>query len=571
MTRHFLFLIAAAMVFRQCGTGVKAGKPAMLTYLVNGARTGVQPNETVLTPQNVNARTFGKLFSLPVDGQVYAQPLYVSRLRMSDGDRHNVLYVATEHDSVYAFDVGGKTSSPLWQVSLLRPGEQTLNANGERFAIQPEIGVTGTPVIDLQLGVLYVVARSKVVTAGKTIYIQRLHALSLTHGDEELNGPTVITASVPGTAPDAVNGRVRFNRLKENQRGALLLANGVVWITWGSDSDIGPYHGWIMGYDASDISKQVAVFNDTPDGSQGGIWMPGGASTDGHGNLFAVSGNGSFNAGNGGRNYGMTVFKFAIDDIKGQWRKRAFAVSTRTAGDSAAVPMVPTDWFTPDNWESLSTGDWDMGCVATTVLPRQPGNTPDMLVTASKDGELFLVDRDDMGHFDKTANHILQSFNVVGRSTFVQGNPVFFDDTMYISQVDGPTDAYSFDPSTARFNPRPSSQTPDTFGHPGATPSISSNGSSNAILWGVDDNNIGPLPTAPATLRAYDATNLAHELYSSDQAPNHRDQPAVAVKFATPVVANGRVYVGGQNAVTVYGLLKEQARGRRQQEIGSRQ
>ena len=292
---------------------------SVTTYHYDNMRSGVQSKETVLTPANVSQGSFGKLFSLPVSGQVYAQPLIVAQLKMSDGASHDVIFVATEHDMVYAFDADTASTQPFWSVSLVPASETTVPAGDtDSKDISPEVGITGTPVIDEQHGVLYVVSKSKAVVNGQTTYPQRLHALGLTDGKEMLNGPTLINASVNGIAPDAVNGKVSFNELRSNQRTALALINGTVWIAFASHGDVGPYHGWLLGYNSSDIRQQTQLFNNTPNGTLGGIWMAAnGPSSDSSGDIYLTGGNGDFGVAQS--NYGCSSVRLRTGKTKSEW------------------------------------------------------------------------------------------------------------------------------------------------------------------------------------------------------------------------------------------------------------
>jgi hypothetical protein len=399
--------------------------------------------------------------------------------------------------------------------------------------ITPAIGIVGTPVLDLVKGVLYVVAKSKTSSGS---HVQRLHALTVQNGSEITNSPVTITASVPGTASDAVNGQVSFNALKQNQRSALALNNGTVWIAWASHTDNQPYHGWLLGYNSSDLSQQY-VFNDTPNGSEGGIWMSaGGPAFDSAGSLYIESGNGEFSEAD--HNYSSTALRL-------------------TPGTGPNGTMVVADYFTPFNQASLSSVDADFGVASNLLLPDQAGPVPHLLITADKDSDIYLINRDNMGKYSSTTNYVVQTF--FSSTEHLKQNFVFFNNTLYVSGDNSPMNAFSFNPTTGLFQTSPSSSTTEVFACDcyvgGTAPTISANGTSNAVLWTVDNAAIS-VP-GPAILRAYDPANLAHELYDSTQVAANRDQAANAVKFTTPVVANGRVYVGGVNSVTVYGLLSQ--------------
>jgi hypothetical protein len=533
-------VIALAASFSPLVAGQVSGQDVLMHHY-DAYRTGVQSHETRLTPANVGIKTFGKLFSMHTDGQVYAEPLWVGSYVMNDGKAHNVLFAATEHDSVYAFDGDGKAPELgyYWHVNLLGTGETTVpDADvypGGGPDIVPEIGITGTPVIDRTAGVLYVVAKSKLVSGTNTTYIQRLHALSLSTGAEMMQGPITIAANVPGTALDGVNGVVAFNPLTNNQRSALTLADGSVWIAFASHGDTEPYHGWVIGYDASDLTKQTGVFNDTPNGGEGGIWMSGGGmSVDSSGNLYAVSGNGTFDANMSGGDYASTIFKF-------------------TPGASG-LPLVTS--FTPFDQMYLSNGDLDMGDGAAVLIDNATTGAkyPHLLVTAGKDGTIYLVDRDQMGGYMQNTNEDIQDFSNGGY--YVHQSLTFFNNQLYLAADGGPLMTWTFDPATGLFNTNPATAPDSTFGcggcdGAGAIASVSANGTSNGIVWVVD---VSGYNSNPAVLHAFSA-NLATELYNSTWAANNRDQADHAVKFTTPTIANGFVYFGGGSSVNAYGLL----------------
>jgi len=384
-----------------------SGQSDVLTHRNDNMRTGQNTSETILTASNVNSATFGKLFSLPTDGYVYAQPLYKSNVLIA-GKTHNVLFVATEHDSVYAFDADGQSSLPLWQVSFINPsaGITTVPSSDiPDFSIDPEIGITGTPVIDPQSGTLYVVAKTK----ENGSYFQRLHALDITTGAEKFGGPVVIQASVLGTGDgNDGHGNIPFDPFHQNQRAALLLANGVVYIAFASYGDAKPYHGWVLGYNAATLQR-VAVFNDTPNGSNGGIWQSGeGPSADASGNIFVISGNGTFDADVGGIDFGDSFLK----------------LSTNGGG------LTLVDFFTPFNQAFLNSNDLDLGSTGTLLLPDQTGTAhPHLVLGAGKDGNAYLVDRDNMGHFRSTDNsQIVQTIAISGS---IYGTPASWQNNIY--------------------------------------------------------------------------------------------------------------------------------------------
>jgi hypothetical protein len=501
------------------------------TYHNDNARTGQNLNETILTWVNVNQAQFGKKFSYPLDGIAYASPLYVANVLIPGQGGHNVVYVATEHDSVYAFDADGLIPTPLWKVSFINlPAITTVPSadTGDCCDLTPEVGITGTPVIDQGTGTLYVVAKTK---EGTTTYVQRLHALDITTGAEKFGGPVVISASVPGTGDgNDGQGNVPFNALRENQRPALLLSHGVVYIGFASHADNPPYHGWVLGYDAHTL-QQVMTYNNTPNGSDGGIWQSGGGlSADSAGNIYFVTGNGTFDANIPmGADYGDSVEKIS---------------------PSGSV----LDYFTPHDQATLSAADLDLGSCDALLLPDQAGLHPHLLVTASKGGTIYLIDRNNMGRFNPiNDNQIVQSlpniFPNPGGST--GGNfsvPVYFNGFVYFSPVAGTIQAFQLSNGLLSIAPTSQSAAAVPYAFPGGMLAMSANGTTNGILWAVERVNA----TTPGVLHAYKATDLGVELYNSNQAGS-RDTLDIAAKFNIPLVANGKVYVASVSQLTVYG------------------
>jgi chitobiase/beta-hexosaminidase-like protein/Big-like domain-containing protein len=525
--------------------GSHARAQDVTTWHYDNARSGVQQNESLLKPSNINYGTFGKLFSFPVNGDVYAQPLYLSQYLMSDGQAHNVLIVATAEDYVYAFDADGHNPAQgyLWRKLLVGSGETWVTFLDENsdFDIDPNIGIIGTPVVDRTGGTIYVVSRSK-TTSGTTKFFQRLHALSIADGSEKLNGPTTLQATVKGLGDGGTS--ISFNSQIHNQRSALLLAptpaagsGNSVFIVWASHGDQGKYHGWVMAYDAANIAQQNGVWMTTPNGTDGGVWMSGGGlSSDNAGNIFMASGNGTFDANTGGSDYGDSAFRL-------------------TLGSSG---IAPADYFTPGNQSTLNGSDLDMGTGAVTLLPTQSGAIPHLAVTVDKAGTIYLINRDHMGGYTTPGNSSVQSFS--GGTGRIRGSFAYFNNLLYGGLGSAPLQAWSFNPQTDRFSTTPQSKSSKIFSCncnvAGTTPSVSANGASNGIVWTLDDTGFSH---TAAVLYAYDAANLATELYDSTQAANSRDAAAVAVKFTTPTIANGQVFVGGRNAITVYGLLNNGA------------
>ena len=507
----------------------------VLTYHNDNARTGQNLQETVLTPANVKSATFGKLFSFPVDGYVYAQPLYASNVTIA-GQLHNIVIVATEHDSVYAFDADNNTSAPLWQKSFVDPAngittvpssdlprKNPADATSYCQDITPEVGITSTPVIDPVTGILYLVAKTKENGVPK----YRIHALDITTGVDTSGSGVLIQASVPGTAqPNDGNGHLVFNAQLENQRLALLLSNDTVYFGTGSYCDFGDHHGWLLAYDSKTLGL-LGAFNATPTALEGGIWQSGGgAAADASGNVYVITGDGTFDAAFGGNNFGDSILKLT--------------------GTSLTV----SDYFTPSNQMDLATVNADLGSAAALLLPDQSVGPPHLMVGAGKQGFVYVVDRDNMGGFQAGSNsQIVQSFpgGTCGPGTCaIFGTPAYFNNSVYTVAVDDHLKAYSLSAGLLSL----SKQSTNTFPFPGATPAVSANGSSNGIVWALQTNGSG----APAVLHAYSAADVSTELYNSNQNPA-RDVPGPAVKFTVPTIANGKVYVGVQGQLSVFGLL----------------
>lgn len=494
------------------------GYTGMLRYHNDPGITGQNLKETVLNPSNVNSTQFGKLFSYTLDGQSFTQPLYVSDVPVPNQGKHNLVFAATEHDSVYAFDAD--TQATLWTVNFTNPaaGVTTVPAAdlGGPPPIQPEIGITGTPVIDGSTGTLFVVAMTK----EKGAYVHRLHALDITTGKEKFGGPVVIHASVPGNG-----GQVTFDSMHQLQRPALLLTGGVVYICFGSYSDWNPYHGWIIGYDAFTLA-QVAVWNATPNGAEGSFWQAGASlSVDADGNIFGIVANGTFDANTGGSDYGESAVKLK------------------------PLTLTVSDYFTPFNYQQLNIDDVDFGSAGLTLLPDQPGPFPHLGVSAGKEGRIYLLNRDNLGKFQSGSDsQIVQSIpNAVGASnldsdrsystaTYWQGNVYFIGNQDVIKQ---------FALTDGLLSTSPIASGTHTYGFPGGNMSISANGSQNGIVWAIEAANV---------LHAYDATNVARELYNTNQSGS-RDQFGTAVRFTVPTVMNGKVFVAGKTELAVFGLF----------------
>ena len=493
------------------------------------ARDGQNVNETILAPANVNTSQFGRLFVQPIDGYAYTQPLYVPGLSIG-GATHNVVYLATEHDSVYAFDADNNTggnANPLWHVSFINPAMGITSLNNTDVGctdIDSEVGITGTPVIDLSSNTLYVVATTK----ENGSYFQRLHALDITNGSEKFGGPVVIQAVVPGTGDGSAGGNVSFDPLRNNQRPGLLLLNGLVYIGWASYCDNTPYHGWLMAYNAKSLA-QVALWNSTPNGSDGGIWESGAPpAADSNGYVYLGTGNGTFDLNTGGLDTGDSAVKFG-------------------APSAGAIPVL--DYFTPYNQATLSSSDTDLGSGGVVLFPDQPVGSAHrhLLVEAGKQGTIYLVDRDAMGHFNAGGDtQIVQS--LPGAIGGLWGTPAFWNNTLYVGGANDALEAYSFNADgKGKLSTAPVSASPAVFGYPGTTPSVSSNGNSSGIVWATE------VKYPYAILHAYDATNLSNELYNTSR--SGQLPPGGPVKFVAPTIANGKVYLSTVSQLAVYGLL----------------
>jgi hypothetical protein len=499
----------------------------VLTYHNDIGRTGQNLNEPTLTPGNVKSSTFGRLFTISVDGKVDAQPLYVSSVAISGQGTRNLLMVATEHGSVYAFDAD--TGSQIWKVSTLKSGETTSD-NRSCDQVTPEIGVTGTPVIDRTRGpngAIYLVAMSK---DGSGNYFQRLHALDLTTGAELFGGPKTVQATYPGTGDNSSNGIVTFDPGQYKERPGLLLLNGLVYTAWGSHCDAQPYTGWVMGYDAGTLA-QTTVLNVTPNGTEGGIWMAGaGIASDSSGNIYVLDGNGDFD----------TTLNSNGFPANGNFGNAFLKIST-----SGGLGVA--DYFEMNNEAQENGSDTDLGSGGAMVLPDQTDNTGKawhLAVGAGKDGNLYLVNRDSMGKFTSNNGNIYQELAGVLPGG-IWAMPAYFNGRIYYGPVGSPIFAFQF--SNAKLLTSAAAQTSNGFGYPGAIPSISANNTSNGIVWAAENNS-------PAVLHAYDAGTL-QELYNSNQAAGSRDHFGTGNKFIAPMITNGKVYVGTTSGVGVFGLL----------------
>jgi len=517
-----LMLVASACTMSR-GTDVA-------TYHNDIARTGQNLQETILTPSNVNSTNFGKLLTLPVDGVIDAEPLYLQGVSIPGQGTHNVVYAVTENDSIYAFDAD--TGSVLWQVSVLGSGE-TPSDTRSCGQITPEIGITSTPVIDRGSGpngTIYIVAMSK---DSSQHYFQRLHALDMTTGQEQFGGPVNVQAKYPGRGDNSQNGFVVFDPKQYAERSGLLLLNHVIYTAWTSHCDIRPYTGWVIGYNESTLA-QTSVLNLTPNGSEGAIWQAGaGVASDGV-NLFLLDANGTFD----------TTLNAQGFPSKGDYGNAFVKISTQ------AARMTVTDYFTMHNTVSESNSDEDLGSGGTLLLPPMQdsgGTTRYLAVGAGKDAAIYLVDRSNMGKFNPNNDNAIYQEIPGALGGGMWSMPAYFNGSVYFSPQGNRLLQFGF--SQAKLSTTPVSKSAATFEYPGSTPSISASGSSNGIVWAVEHSNT-------SVLHAYDASNLANELYNSNQAGS-RDHFGSASHFGTPMIVNGKVYVGTSNSVAVFGLLTQ--------------
>jgi PQQ-like domain len=533
------------------------GALRITTWQNDNAHTGQYLEEIVLTPLNVTSTKFGKLGSYPVDGQIYAQPLYWQSLDIPKAGTHNVVFVATENDSVYAFDAEKPGSAPLWQVNFTAPPNIIPVPCAEIDSschVYPIVGITGTPVIDTASQTLYVVARTKEIQGSNVSYVQRLHALDLATHAEKFGGPIVIQASAD---------EITFDSLHSGQRPGLLLVKdtqsglNVVYIAWAAFTHTGPpvLPGWVMAYDAQTLN-QLAVFNTTPNGIDGGIWgAGGGVVADSSGNIFAATGDGTFDANTGGSDYGDSLVKLKLN------------------GGALTV----TDYFTPEDQGCRLNEDFDLGSGAPMILPHDStAKVTDEILIAGKGGNpcdhfnsgyaspIYLVNRKSMGHFHPHRDNIVQT--VAGAKAGYWSAPAYWKGQtgayVYYSGVvadagQGLGDALRmYTLSEGMLSPSSVAQSPNTF-PVGSTPSVSANGKTNGIIWAIErQDSLARNPgKKPAVLHAFDATNVSTELYNSTQVGN-RDEAGAATKYQVPVIARGKVYVGTQTELDVYGLLK---------------
>jgi len=506
--------------------------PDVTTFHYDLARTGLNAKETILTAANVNSTQFGMVGSYNMDGKVDAQPLYLANVPINN-KFHNVIYAASEHGSLYAFDADD--GSQIWQLSLLGASETPSDDHG-CSQISPEIGISATPVIDRQQGpngTIFAIATSKDTNGG---YHHRLHALDLTTG-AEIGTPTEVVATYPGTGDNTQNGNVVFDPAQYAERAALLLLNGNIYTGWTSHCDRGLYTGWVMGYSESTL-QQTQLLNLTPNGHMGSVWMSGsGMAADSNGFIYLLDANGTFDTD-------LDMHGFPS---KGDYGNAMLKLSTNGK-------LAVADYFNMYNTQSLSSQDLDLGSGGALLLPDQTdsqGIVHHLIVGAGKDQNIYLADRDNLGKFNPATNpmdnNIYQELPGANLG-LVYSSPAYFNGVLYYSADNDMLKAYPM--TNAKMATTPSSVSATKFLHPGPTPTISANGTQDGIVWALDSN-----ASKPAILHAYDPANLAHELYNSTQAPSGRDSFGNGNKFITPMIVNGKVYIGTPTGVAVFGLL----------------
>ena len=504
--------------------------PGVFTSHNDLARTGQNLNETILTPASVNPSNFGLKFANPVDARIYAQPLYVSNVAIPGKGTHNVVYVATENDTVYAFDADTQ-AAPLWQRSLLINGGTAVPSSDVWCSdLVPIIGVTSTPVIDPTTNTLYVVAKTKEGPSTNPSFFQRLHALDLATGAERPGAPVDIAATVSGRGDGSDGTSIAFDPHLQLNRLGLALVGGLVYIGFGSHCDNPPYHGWLFAYDATHLTP-AGVFITTPNGRAGGIWQAGVAiAADASGNLYLATGNGTFDANlRGGSDLGSSVVKLS----------------------HSGAALTVSDYFTP--FDQNAAYDNDVGSGGPLALPDQTNaQFPHLLVSAGKDGTIYLLNRDNLGQFCNgcaSDTQIVQSLRYALGANF--GTPAIWNSTVYFSAANDVPKAFSL--TKGLLSTSPTSKATTAFGFPGATLSVSANGTTDGIVWALQTDAYAT--DGPAVLHAYDANDLTNELYNSSQAAGGRDTLGPAVKFTVPTVVNGNVYVGTASELDVLGLL----------------
>lgn len=500
-------------------TGSLPTPPSVTTWGYGSQRNNVNTQEYILTPTNVRAATFKKMFSYPVDGYIYAQPLFVPNLKVN-GTTHDVIYVATENNSVYAFDADG--GGQLWKRSF---GSAIPCGKVHGCGVAPVIGSTATPVLDTILGNIYVANRQFNSSTG--VYSHSLHSLSLVTGAENAGSPVTISASVAGTGYDSAGGVVKFNPLTASDRSAMLELGGIVYVAFASYGDADPYHGWIIGFSASNLGQMI-VFNTTPNGQRGGIWNAPLASDGTF--VYTATGNGTWD---GGPDWGDSYLK--LSPVNGR--------------------LSVADFFTPFNVSTLTADDRDLGSAMATLLPTFPSSKfPHIMIGAGKEGRIYVVNRDNMGHSDSACDcQIVQSIpNAVGvaaNGSDLQRNystPLYWNGNVYFSGTNDSVKRFHLSTLTSMLTTTPSDHSPTTYAFPGSNAVVSANGNGSGILWAVEKG--------ASVLHAYDATKLSTEFYNTNQNAS-RDSLGSSIKFAPPLVIHGKVYVGTHDHLVIYGTF----------------
>jgi hypothetical protein len=552
-TFHRILAIAFVCTSLTCLMAQTPTPVPVLTWRYDLTGAGQNTQETALTPTNVNTQSFGKLFALPVDSTVYAQPLYVPALKMSDGLVHNVVFVATENDSIYAFDAdshSGANAKPIWQISLLTAAYGAgAGATAIPYAdtgspdVAPTVGITGTPVINPATNTMYVVANTK----ENGVYFSRLHAINIVNGAEQANSPANITATAAGTGAGSSGGQITFSPLWQNQRTALNYYNGYVYFGYAAHGDDNNWHGWLFAYNATTLQQSAALCL-TPNDIGGGLWgsgagLPIDTSIPG-GRMFVVTGNGARSKPpfNSSTDFGQSVIAFNL----------------------ANGALTPTDSFTSFNYLTLNTEDWDQGAGGALMLPDQPGSYPHMLITAGKEGRITVLNRDNLGGLasgvSSNTNALQDISDVVTQGQGFWGTAAYWNENVYVwaggDNPGTPNAGMQFKIINGVMDTKPDSQSTFTSNFPGPTFSISSNGTQDGIAWAVRADQFNT--NGAAVLYAFDATDLSDVFYESDTNAT-RDSAGPANKFSVPVVTNGKVYVAAHGEVDVYGLLNATA------------
>ena len=522
-----LVCVITALLFL-FGTPNTFAQAPVTTEHNDNLRTGQNTSETILTPANVASGNFQKLFAQTVDGAVYAQPLYVPNVNIPGSGIHNVIYVATEHDSVYAFDADsntGSNSAPLWQTSFTNPSNGITTVSDSDIncftAVVPEVGITSTPVIDLSTNTIYVLAETK----ENGSFFHRLHALDITTGQEKFGGPATMSGSVPGTGVGSSGGVLTFDPLQHfNRAGLLLTSGGSIFLSWASNCDNSPFHGWVMSYNKTTL-HQTGIWSSTANGDGGGIWMSGaGMAADNNGVYFAT-GNGTFDTNGSPLDFGDSTIRMKL----------------------TASGLVVGDYFTPFDQRTMEINDKDLASGGPLLLPDQPGPHPKEMIQLGKGGNIYVIDRNAMGHYRPHDNlQIVQFLPAQVGGMF--GGPTYWNGNVYFGTNRHPVEVFSL--TNGILSSAPTSMTAQSFTFPGPTPSISANGDTDGVLWILESDS---QHSHNEVLWAYDANNLATGLYNS-LTNSDRDNPGALAKFVLPTIANGKVYVGSASLLNVYGL-----------------